>query len=121
MAGGTGPSDVARLLIEARANVNAQNDRQMGALEMARGSSGDMTAVLTAAEAPMTEATSSGRTRTSISEQRQIRYARAAQDPGASERSSRGKGGKRGRGGKGGKRGRGGKGGKRKASKFDRQ
>ena len=103
LASGTGVSDTVRLLITARADVTAQNDRQMGALEKARGSSGDMEAVLTEAQAPMTEATSSGRTRTGISEQRQIRYVRAAQDPDASERRSRGKGGKRGRGGKGGK------------------
>ena len=112
LACGVGVSDTVSLLMTARADVTAQNDRQMGALEKAQGHSGELRKILTRANVPMTEATSSGRTRIGISEQRQIRYVRAAQDPDASERRSRGKGGKRGRGGKGGK---------TKASKSDWQ
>ena len=113
LACGVGVSDTVSLLMTARADVTAQNDRQMGALEKAQGHSGELRKILTRANVPMTEATSSGRYRIGISDQRQVRYLRAAQDADSYERRlpwSKGR-----------KRGRGGKGGKTKASKSGRQ
>ena len=81
LAGGSGVTDIVNVLIEARADVTAENDRKMGALEMSKGSSTDTKKALLFASTPMTKATSSGRTRTGISEVRHVRYVRAAQDP----------------------------------------
>jgi ankyrin repeat protein len=91
-ASGTGVADVVKVLINARADVTAKNKKRKGALQKAQGSSTDVATALSKApvQTPQTFTTESGRTRTGVSESRQTRYSRTAQDPDARPKNGKG-------------------------------
>ena len=82
-AAGTGVTDVVKLLIEKTADIHVRNNRGVGALEMAKGSSSHTGAALEAAGCTMTKGQAARRQRRTTPAARQTRYALSAADPGS--------------------------------------
>ena len=77
LASGTGITQTIKTLMDARADVTAENYRHQGATQKAMKSSSDVKRALNDAEVPPAKRwAASGRTRTGVSESRQTRYAR---------------------------------------------
>jgi ankyrin repeat protein len=79
LASGAGVTDIIQALIDARADVHAKNNKGCGAMQKAMGSSGSTRQTLREAQVqqPVWEQwADSGRTRTGVSDARQVRQAR---------------------------------------------
>ena len=80
-AAGTGVTDVVELLIEKTANPHVTNNRGVGALQMATGSSSHTVVALQKAGCTMTRGPAAQRQRWTTPPARQTRYALSAADP----------------------------------------